>query len=180
LSLCSNEADGRAFPMSLPIPFSGAIRDRFSRHLRLELVYCVGAARRRLHNTRGHAAAPFGRPSPHGLLCTAVRTSAASAAPDRGPSTIRGNPERHHRPEAIPNWRHTALMPSPSRRRATKRSRSSITEHSLHGINTSGKSQKCYPGVRYRSSPMSQFGHNDFAVPFQPVAKGNDASVIAD
>ncbi len=37
----------------------------------------------------------------------------------------------------IPNSRHTSLMLSPSSRRATKRSRSSITEHSLHGINTS-------------------------------------------
>lgn len=44
-----------------------------------------------------------------------------------------------------PNSRHTSLMPSPSRRRATKRRRSSITEHSLHGINTSGRKPKVLP-----------------------------------
>src|SRR3546814_13593856 len=38
----------------------------------------------------------------------------------------------------ISNARHTSLMLSPSRRRATKRRRSSITELSFHGINTSG------------------------------------------
>src|SRR5579864_6069665 len=42
----------------------------------------------------------------------------------------------------MPNSRHTSLMPSPSRRRATKRRRSSVTEHSLHGINTSRQMAK--------------------------------------
>src|SRR5271167_1824953 len=37
----------------------------------------------------------------------------------------------------MPKSRHTSLMPSPSRRRATKRRRSCVTEHSFHGINTS-------------------------------------------
>ena len=37
--------------------------------------------------------------------------------------------------------RHTSPMPSPSRRRPTKRTRSSITEHSFHGINTSRKAK---------------------------------------
>ena len=37
----------------------------------------------------------------------------------------------------LPKDRHTSLMLPPSRRRPTKRTRSSITEHSIHGINTS-------------------------------------------
>src|SRR5262245_38528457 len=41
----------------------------------------------------------------------------------------------------MPNARHTSLMLSPSRRRPTKRTRSSITEHSFHGINTSRKAK---------------------------------------
>ena len=39
--------------------------------------------------------------------------------------------------QKIPNSRHTSLMPSPSSKRATNRRRSSITELSFHGINTS-------------------------------------------
>src|SRR5690606_11128772 len=42
----------------------------------------------------------------------------------------------------MPNSRQTSLIRSPSRRRATKRRRSSITEHSFHGINTSGPKAK--------------------------------------
>src|ERR1043166_4544643 len=38
----------------------------------------------------------------------------------------------------MPNSRHIAVISSPSRRRATKRRRSSITELSFHGIATSG------------------------------------------
>jgi hypothetical protein len=45
--------------------------------------------------------------------------------------------------------------------RPTNRRRSSMTEHSFHGINTSRpkKSEKCYPCVRYDLSPMSQAAH---------------------
>src|SRR5580700_6934750 len=42
----------------------------------------------------------------------------------------------------MPKSRHTSLMPSPSRRRATKRRRSCVTEHSFHGINTSRQMAK--------------------------------------
>src|ERR1700688_3302388 len=57
-------------------------------------------------------------------------------------------------------------MASPSRRRATKRRRSSITELAFHGIHTSRlqKSEKCNPCVRYEMSPMSRAAH--------PVAQG--------
>ena len=49
---------------------------------------------------------------------------------------------------------------SPSSRRATNRRRSSITEHSFHGIDTSRqKGEKCYPCVRYDLSPMSRVAH---------------------
>src|SRR5690606_26657985 len=37
----------------------------------------------------------------------------------------------------MPNSRHSSLIGSPSSRRTTKRIRSSITEHSFHGIDTS-------------------------------------------
>src|ERR1700760_2549675 len=37
----------------------------------------------------------------------------------------------------MPNSRHTSVIASPSRRRATKRRRSSITELAFHGIDTS-------------------------------------------
>jgi len=42
----------------------------------------------------------------------------------------------------IPKDRHTSLIPSPFRRRATNRRRSSITELSFHGINTSSQMAK--------------------------------------
>ena len=42
----------------------------------------------------------------------------------------------------IPKDRQTSLMPSPSSNRATNRRRSSITELSFHGINTSRKPAK--------------------------------------
>src|SRR5579883_1776092 len=42
----------------------------------------------------------------------------------------------------MPNSRHTSLMPSPSRRRATMGGRSSVTEHSFHGIDTSRQMAK--------------------------------------
>lgn len=45
----------------------------------------------------------------------------------------------------MPKSRHTSLIPSPSRSRATKRRRSSITEVSLHGINTSRQKRKVLP-----------------------------------
>src|SRR3954471_13316015 len=37
----------------------------------------------------------------------------------------------------MPNSRQRSVMASPSRSRATKRSRSSMAEHAFHGINTS-------------------------------------------
>jgi hypothetical protein len=45
---------------------------------------------------------------------------------------------------------------SPSSSRATNRRRSSITEHSFHGIHASPKGERCYPCVRYDLSPMSR------------------------
>ena len=54
------------------------------------------------------------------------------------------------------------LASSPRRpaSRATNRRRSSITEHSFHGIDTSRrKGGKCYPCVRYVLSPMSRAAH---------------------
>ena len=56
---------------------------------------------------------------------------------------------------------------SPSSRRATKRSLSSIFDCSFHGISTSRQSEKCYPCVRYNLSPMSRAAqkHNLFAAP---------------
>src|ERR1700731_195312 len=42
----------------------------------------------------------------------------------------------------MPKLRHTSAIGSPSRSRATNRKRSSTTEHSFHGINTSGQRAK--------------------------------------
>src|SRR4029077_4643793 len=52
-------------------------------------------------------------------------------------------------------------MASPSSSRATKRRRSSTTEHSFQGIATSPavSGGKCYPCVRYDLSPMSRVAH---------------------
>src|SRR5690606_36143183 len=61
----------------------------------------------------------------------------------------------------MPKSRHTSLIPSPSSKRATNRRRSSITEVSLHGIDTSRpKTEKCNPCLRYELSPISQVGHH--------------------
>src|SRR5690606_26220415 len=61
----------------------------------------------------------------------------------------------------MPKSRHTSLIPSPSSKRATNRRRSSITEVSLHGIDTSRpKTEKCNPCLRYEMSPISQVGHS--------------------
>src|SRR5580693_6764803 len=42
----------------------------------------------------------------------------------------------------MPKLRHTSAIGSPSRSRATNRKRSSTTEHSFHGINTSRQRAK--------------------------------------
>src|SRR5690606_20252600 len=63
----------------------------------------------------------------------------------------------------MPKSRHTSLIPSPSSKRATNRRRSSITEVSLHGIDTSRpNTEKCNPCLRYELSPISQVGHQRF------------------
>src|ERR1700676_1148695 len=54
------------------------------------------------------------------------------------------------------NSRQSATIFSPSSKRPTKRTRSSITEHSFQGITPSPKGKKCPPCVRYKVSPMSQ------------------------
>src|SRR5579864_1343670 len=54
------------------------------------------------------------------------------------------------------NSRQSATIFSPSSKRPTKRTRSSITEHSFQGITPSPKGKKCHPCVRYKVSPMSQ------------------------
>jgi hypothetical protein len=71
------------------------------------------------------------------------------------------------RGDAVPAWasgegaeRQTSLIASPSSSRATNRRRSSITEHSFHGIHASpAKGKSCYPCVRYDLSPMSRAAH---------------------
>ena len=61
-----------------------------------------------------------------------------------------------------------SVMVSPSSRRDTNRRRSSITEHSFHGIDTSpGNPGKCYLCVRYDPSPMSQVAHRTTSRPGQ-------------
>jgi hypothetical protein len=52
--------------------------------------------------------------------------------------------------------RQRSVIDSPSSRRATKRSLSSIFDCSFHGIATSRQSGKCYPCVQYNLSPMSR------------------------
>src|SRR6266568_2946716 len=59
----------------------------------------------------------------------------------------------------ITNSRQRAAIFSPSSKRATKRTRSSITEHSFHGITPSPKGKECHPCVRYKLSPMFQTAH---------------------
>src|ERR1700730_4105656 len=54
------------------------------------------------------------------------------------------------------NSRQSATIFSPSSKRPTKRTRSSITEHSFQGITPSPKGKKCHPCVRYKVSPMCQ------------------------
>src|ERR1700676_4077891 len=54
------------------------------------------------------------------------------------------------------NSRQSATIFSPSSKRPTKRTRSSITEHSFQGITSSPKGKKCHPCVRYKLSPMCQ------------------------
>src|SRR5690242_5870999 len=54
------------------------------------------------------------------------------------------------------NSRHSAAIFSPSSKRATKRTFSSITEHSFQGITPSPQGKKCHPCVRYKLSPMCQ------------------------
>src|ERR1700694_1729762 len=58
------------------------------------------------------------------------------------------------------NSRQSATIFSPSSKRPTKRTRSSITEHSFQGITPSPKGKKCHPCVRYKVSPMSQAAQN--------------------
>lgn len=58
----------------------------------------------------------------------------------------------------MPNSRHTSLMPSPSRRRATKRKRSSVTNTPPRHQHLPPNREKCYPCVRYSPSPISQVG----------------------
>src|ERR1700682_391006 len=58
------------------------------------------------------------------------------------------------------NSRQSATIFSPSSKRPTKRTRSSITEHSFQGITPSPKGKKCHPCVRYKVSPMSQAAHH--------------------
>src|SRR5467141_2304458 len=58
------------------------------------------------------------------------------------------------------NSRHSATIFSPSSKRPTKRTRSSITEHSFQGITPSPKGKKCHPCVRYKVSPMCQAAHS--------------------
>src|SRR5437763_1365471 len=78
-------------------------------------------------------------------------------------------------------------MVSPSRRRATKRRRSSITELAFHGIHTSRlqKSEKCNPCVRYKLSPMSRAAHKSVeaqlpgAVP-HAVAEKTELGLLCD
>src|SRR6266568_552006 len=60
----------------------------------------------------------------------------------------------------ITNSRQRAAIFSPSSKRATKRTRSSITEHSFHGITPSPKGKECHPCVRYKLSPMFQTAQN--------------------
>ena len=64
----------------------------------------------------------------------------------RGRSAIASSPCAFHRAKSLwpvfremPNSRHSAVIGSPSSRRATKRRRSSMTVLSLHGIHTSGR-----------------------------------------
>src|SRR5215475_1279772 len=61
----------------------------------------------------------------------------------------------------MPNSRQTPVIASPSRSRATKRRRSSMTELAFHGIHTlpQNKSGKCNPCVRYVLSPVSRAAH---------------------
>src|SRR5258706_12783290 len=73
----------------------------------------------------------------------------------------------------MPNSRHRSVIASPSRWRATKRKRSSITEQSLHGINTSSQKRKsvtyvpgtfCYLCLRsVTSSRLEVEGSNPFS-----------------
>src|ERR1700730_8808650 len=70
----------------------------------------------------------------------------------------------------MPNSRHRSVIASPSRWRATKRKRSSITEQSLHGINTSSQKRKsvtyvsgtfcylCLRSVSYCNAPHLEGG----------------------
>src|SRR4029079_9713232 len=69
----------------------------------------------------------------------------------------------------MPNCRHTSLMPSPSSRRATKRRRSSITEHALHGINTSRQMAKSVTHVSGTTCHLSLRSENQgLSVPSPP------------
>src|ERR1700676_3444844 len=85
------------------------------------------------------------------------------------------------------NSRQSATIFSPSSKRPTKRTRSSITEHSFQGITPSPKGKKCHPCVRYKVSPMSQAAHHprfvytyvlraECARPSQPLPSKIDSS----
>src|SRR6185369_11516184 len=60
----------------------------------------------------------------------------------------------------MPNSRQASVIVSPSSSLATNRRRSSITEHSFHGRDTSPKDGgKCYPCVLYVLLPMCRVAH---------------------